>query len=103
MLTEWKLVKKTDDLDAQATRARKQAGLYSAGVLHDIVLKNTRYIILVSRKRLQPPDDHCESGVTYRHIVVPVDPDLPVAARKSKTLHNTALQRHGTRGPRSGR
>jgi len=54
-------------------------------VLHDIVLKSTRYIILVSKKQLQPPDDFRESGVTYRHIVVPVDPDPPsVAARKSR-------------------
>jgi len=54
-------------------------------VLHDIVLKSTRYIILVSKKQLQPPDDFRESGVTYRHIVVSVDPDPPsVAARKSR-------------------
>lgn len=104
VLTEWKLVRNTDELDAQATKARRQGELYSAGVLHDIVLKSTRYIILVSRKRLQPPDDLRESGVIYRHIVVPVDPDLPsVAARKSKTPHNTALQRPGTRGARPGR
>ena len=104
VLTEWKLVRNTDELDAQATKARRQGELYSAGVLHDIVLKSTRYIILVYRKRLQPPDDLRESGVIYRHIVVPVVPDLPsVAARRSKTPHNTALQRPGTRGARPGR
>jgi hypothetical protein len=55
--------------------------------LHDIGLKSTRYVVLVSNKQLQPPDDFRETAVTYRHIVVPVNPDVPsVAARKSKNV-----------------
>jgi hypothetical protein len=103
VLTEWKLVRNSAELDAQATNARKQGELYSEGVLHEIVLKSTRYIVLVSKKRLQPPDDLCENGVTYRHIVVPVDPDpSSVAARKAKTPLNTTLQQPGARGVRPG-
>ena len=84
VLTEWKLVRNGDDINALANTARTQSKLYSMEVLHDIVLKSTRYIILVSKKQLQPLDDFCETGVTYRHIVMPVDPDPPsVAAKKS--------------------
>ena len=84
VLTEWKLVRNGDDINALANTARTQSKLYSMEVLHDIVLKSTRYIILMSKKQLQPLDDFYETGVTYRHIVMPVDPDPPsVAAKKS--------------------
>lgn len=104
VLTEWKLVRNSDERDAQATAARRQGELYSQGILHDLALRSTRYIVLVSKKQLQPPDDLRENGITYRHIVVPVDPDLPsVAARKSERPPNTALQRPEARGRRPGR
>jgi hypothetical protein len=84
VLTEWKLVRNTSERDAKATEARRQGELYSAGVLGDIALRSTRYIVLVSKKRLQPPDDLREGEVTYRHVVVPVEPDPPsVEARKA--------------------
>jgi hypothetical protein len=84
VLTEWKLVRNGDDINTLAKTARTQSKLYSMGVLHDIVLKSTRYVVLVSKKQLQPLDDFRETDVTYRHIVVPVDPDPPsVAAKKS--------------------
>jgi hypothetical protein len=87
VLTEWKLVRDGDDINAVATTARAQSKLYSTGVLHDIALKSTRYVVLVSNKQLQPPDDFRETAVTYRHIVVPVNPDVPsVAAKKSKNV-----------------
>lgn len=53
VLTEWKLVRDGDDINAVATTARAQSKLYSTGVLHDIALKSTRYVVLVSNKQLQ--------------------------------------------------
>ena len=55
VLTEWKLVKQADDIDGKAQEGRKQTALYAAGVLGDLELKRTRYVVLVCEGELQPP------------------------------------------------
>ena len=77
VLTEWKRVLTEADIEAKAGEARRQTASYSAGVLGDMELKNTRYVVLVCRQRMAAPDDHRDGEVTYRHILLPVAPDLP--------------------------
>ncbi len=52
VLTEWKLIRSGDEAAKRAQEARRQTELYSAGVLGDLALKRTRYIVLVSKSRL---------------------------------------------------
>jgi hypothetical protein len=79
VLTEWKKVKSSAERDTKARAARKQAGLYKAGSLASIELAAYGYIVLVSKRRLDPIDDLIEAGVTYKHINVAVDPKTPGA------------------------
>jgi hypothetical protein len=76
-LTEWKLIRGVSELRPKAAQARAQAQIYASTVLRTIELKRTRYLVLVSERGLTPPDDVVEKGITYRHIVVPVDPSSP--------------------------
>jgi hypothetical protein len=85
VLTEWKLVKKPNDSDEIAKQARSQVRNYAAGVLGDLELKRTRYVVLVTKKDLLPPKDVDDGVITYRHIVIPTDPEFPsVDARRRK-------------------
>jgi hypothetical protein len=93
VLTEWKLVKTATQLEEKAAEARRQAQLYSAGVLSDMTLKSTRYIVLVSRKQLLQLDDAQEAGVTYRHVVIPVDPDPPSTEARATERRMTSRPR----------
>ena len=77
VLTEWKLARDKKELTKKAAQARKQTELYTAGVLGDIELKRTRYIVLVTETQLDPVSDISEGGVMYRHISIPVRPKVP--------------------------
>jgi hypothetical protein len=48
VLTEWKKVTDGTTVERQSEIARTQARLYSGGILGDVELKRTRYIVLVS-------------------------------------------------------
>ncbi len=85
VLTEWKLVRDQKDLTKKATEARKQVEQYTAGVLGDIELKSTRYIVLVTEAQLKPVSDISEGGVMYRHISIPVRPKVPSKSALSKS------------------
>ena len=83
-LTEWKMIRNISELGAKASQARTQAQIYASTILRTLELKRTRYLVLVSEEGLPPPDDVLEKGITYRHIVVPVDPSSPSqTARKT--------------------
>jgi hypothetical protein len=85
VLTEWK--KATDDSPAQAQSetAIAQAQLYASGVLGDIELKRTRYIVIISSRLLGTLPDVERGGITYRHIMIPVKQKQPsVEARRRK-------------------
>ena len=81
VLTEWK---KTDDEPAKAYAiARKQADLYSSGVLAGLELTSHRYLVAVTKYQIEPPADIFEGDVTYRHVNIAVDPRSPsIAARR---------------------
>jgi hypothetical protein len=77
VLTEWKLVKDTNETIKKATEARKQTLEYARGVLGDAELKGARYIVLVSKRQLAPPGDVEADGVRFRHINIVVEPLTP--------------------------
>lgn len=85
VLTEWKLIKRLDEIAMKAQEARTQAAIYSGGVLGDAELKQTRYIVLVSQSDLTSPDDVSVGAVTYRHILLPMCPMVPSVMARKKT------------------
>ncbi|MDC4224477.1 MAG: hypothetical protein MPW15_09675 [Candidatus Manganitrophus sp.] len=84
VLTEWKLVKRRDNITTKAQEGRNQAAIYSGGVLGDAELKRTRYVVLVCELDLTPPDDVVVGTVTYRHVVLPVNPEDPSKISRSR-------------------
>jgi hypothetical protein len=84
VLTEWKLVKKASDIVVKAQEGRAQAAIYSAGVLGDLELKRTRYVVLVSESEMSAPSDIVEGGVTYRHVVIATEPKRPSVTARSR-------------------
>ena len=85
VLTEWKLVKSPEDLQAKIQEAKKQAEIYSTDVLGGIEIRNYRYLVMVSEKRLKMPDDSIKNATTYRHINIAVNPGSPSQESKIKT------------------
>ncbi len=77
VLTEWKVIRKSNELDAKIREAYEQTKIYTAGVLSGIELVNYRYLVMVSEKSMKMPGDLIEGNVTFRHINLPVDPDTP--------------------------
>lgn len=84
VLTEWKIIKNPQEVDTKAKAARNQAAIYSGGVLGDVELKRTRYIVLVSKRELASPSDVVEKDITYRHVVIPIKPKSPSEAARSR-------------------
>ena len=85
VLTEWK-VADAKVSSARFEEARKQADLYKQGPLAGIELNRYRYLIVVSLKALPQggiPDDYVSpTGITYRHVNIVIEPDVPSKAAK---------------------
>lgn len=80
VLTEWKRVvsENREEVEAKADEARREAETYCAEALAGFEVVSTRYVVLVSKGRLeQMPNPVNESGVTYAHFNVAVDPETP--------------------------
>lgn len=83
VLTEWKLVRMTSEVDSKLSEAEAQAALYSAGILGGLELADSRFIIAVSLDRLPMPADEVRAGVVYRRRNIAVAASTPsVTARK---------------------
>jgi hypothetical protein len=82
-LTEWKIVRKASDVAAIAAGAARQAEIYAGGVLGQTELTRTRYLVLVSDQRLDPPDDFVRGDVHYRHICIELRAIAPSAEGKA--------------------
>jgi hypothetical protein len=82
VLTEWKLVRDPKEVLRKAEEARMQMFDYASGVLGDLELKRTRYVILVGERQQSAPDDTQEKGITYRHLWLPVNPEVPSKAAR---------------------
>ncbi|MCC7294069.1 MAG: hypothetical protein IT449_18565 [Phycisphaerales bacterium] len=77
VLTEWKLVRQGSQAASQAEHAHRQASRYARGVLGGLELHGYRYLVLVSKDFLHPPEDFTEDNVRYRHINIAVAPKSP--------------------------
>jgi hypothetical protein len=77
VLTEWKRVRSASETEAKAGDARKQAARYTVGALGGVELARYRFIVLVSKETLTPPEDLLENGIVYRHINIAVEPRSP--------------------------
>lgn len=86
VLTEWKLCKEVERAAAKFNEARQQADAYvSGGILGGIELTQYRFAVVVSKKAVPTPADLRQGNVTWLHVNIPVDPDVPsVTAKKSK-------------------
>jgi hypothetical protein len=80
VLTEWKIVRQENELKAKIQEAFDQTKLYSSGVLGGIELRNCRYLVMVTDKCMEMPKDFVDDMITYRHINVAVNPDIPSKA-----------------------
>jgi hypothetical protein len=86
VLTEWKIVRDPRDIEEKAGEARRQADEYEAGVLGDLELKGTRYIIILVGQNQNPGlDDVQNKGIRYRHIWIAVEPKSPSKAARRTT------------------
>jgi hypothetical protein len=83
VLTEWKIVKSQDQLEEKIKEAIRQTELYSSGVLGGIEIANYRFLVMVSDKNLQMPENFIKETVVYRHINVAVDPSTPSVEAKA--------------------
>lgn len=84
VLTEWKIVSDPKDIEQKAREARRQTDEYEAGVLGDLELKGTRYIILVGQSQNHGLEDVREKGTCYRHIWIAIEPKSPSKAARAR-------------------
>ena len=85
VLTEWKLLREKDGVEAKFLEARHQAQRYGKGVLGGIELHSYRFLILVSSRAVICPSDEIDGQITYRYINIAVNPDTPSAgARRTR-------------------
>jgi hypothetical protein len=83
VLTEWKKATNDSTARAQSESAIAQAQLYASGVLGDIELKRTRYIVIISPRLLEALPDVERDDITYRHVMMPLSQEQPsVEARR---------------------
>ena len=83
VLTEWKAVKSQNVLTSKLQEAKKQAEIYTSDVLGGIEIRNYRYLVMVSERRLELPDDSIKGLIQYRHINIAVDPKSPSGEARS--------------------
>jgi len=77
VLTEWKRVKLPNELKEKIQEAQKQTEIYKSDVLGGIELRNYCYLVMVSEKRMQMPDDSIKGSTKYRYINIAVNPEIP--------------------------
>jgi hypothetical protein len=77
VLTEWKVVRSPGEMEQRANKAFTQASLYGESSLAGFELASYRYLVLVSKDRLEMPSDRSENEIIYRHINIPVNPSVP--------------------------
>lgn len=90
VLTEWKVASRPQDAEKRYAEAKKQAKSYAEGVLAGIELSQIRYLVVVTEKQLPNtsiPADEKNGGVSYRHINLAINPDVPsvVAKKQAKS------------------
>jgi len=81
VLTEWKVVNSESELPRKIAEAKRQAKLYSQGSLAGFELTSHRYLVMVSKGRLNVPEDVQDNEINYRHVNIAVSPAVPSKER----------------------
>jgi hypothetical protein len=89
VLTEWKRVKEIEKVEETADQARRQMQSYQGGLLADIALTTTKFVVLVSKRQLAHLDDLLLDGSLFRHINIPVDPEVPSKEARRPVVRRT--------------
>ncbi len=85
VLTEWKKVNSQDELDKNIQTALKQAVRYSSVELGGVELTNYRYLVMVSKEKMDLPEDITKGLIHYRLINIAVNRGKPsVEAKRRK-------------------
>lgn len=87
VLTEWKVARDAASAAAQWAHALYQARRYTAGALAGYELRSVRYLVLVTRDHVIPPEDIREGPAVFRHVNIPVSPSPP---SRPISMHNRA-------------
>jgi hypothetical protein len=82
VLTEWKLVRTAAELNPKSAQAFEQAKLYSTGSLAGFELASRRYLIMVSKGRLEMPADRVQGDVLYQYRNVAIEAATPSSQAK---------------------
>ena len=82
VLTEYKLADGGNAASAFMW-ARPQAKLYSQGALAGFEVTRYRYVIVLSERRAQVPENQTIRAVNYQYINIAVDPQTPSREAKS--------------------
>jgi hypothetical protein len=77
VLTEWKIAKSGRESDQRFREAMAQSQQYSAGILGGLELSSVRYLVVVTDRQVQVPQDQDSSGVTFRHVNIATNPVVP--------------------------
>jgi uncharacterized protein YwlG (UPF0340 family) len=84
ILTEWKVARSKTDEKKKWGEALEQAKLYSSGSLAGFELQNVRYLVLVTEKCADCPNDITEDDVIYKHINIAINPLSPSETARGK-------------------
>jgi hypothetical protein len=82
VLTEWKLARTGDEVEAKLEEARRQAALYAGGSISDLELTTVRFAVVLAEKRRDVANEVRDGAVVYRQVVLAVNPDAPSAAAR---------------------
>ncbi len=84
VLTEGKKATKASEVDSKFDEAKRQTQSYSQGPLAGIELTTYRYLVVVTDKQARNSRDEVVDGITYRHINIAVNPDMPSVAARNR-------------------
>ena len=94
VLTEWKKAIGEADAQKRFEEAFEQAKIYENGALAGLALRSHRYLVVVTEKRLRKlPEDRVDDDVTYRHVNIAVDREIP--SREAKRIASGTGQAGG--------
>jgi hypothetical protein len=77
ILTEWKVVRKEDELQEKIEQAFEQAKRYRSGILAGFEVASPRYLVIVSQDHLDMPQPREDGGVMYEYLNIAVSPSSP--------------------------
>lgn len=81
VLTEWKVVRSSSELEEKAALAFAQARRYSEDTLAGFELSSTRYLVLVSAEEYPMPPEQNTAELVYEYVGIAVNRPVPSRSR----------------------